>query len=156
MGSNHGEDHTSCWHLQTGDPSMLPAARRLEPVHTFLHPVHTWQCSAVEGQVMWGLLCRACMTTASDVVLYSQGKLAVKLRKFQSMQYNSATTRAGYPLLTKIQKINFSTTFSVTALTVATKPTQQAITARTRSLQQARHSWHICLHLKKQPGANIV
>ena len=38
----------------------------------------------------------------------------------------------------------------LTAVAVATNLAQQAIIASTRSLQQARHSCYLCLHLRKQ------
>ena len=87
------------------------------------------------------------MTAASDMVLYSQGKLADKWEKFHSMHPNSGDHR-GVP--TFDQNLKSQLKHFLNAVAVATNLAQQAIIASTSSLQQARHSCYLCLHLRKQ------
>lgn len=96
---------------------------------------------------MWGLLCRACMTAASDLVLKSRGKLADKWEKFHSMHPNSGDHK---DVPTFDQNLKSQLKHFLNAVAVATNSVQQAMIASTSSFQQARQSCDLCLHLGKQ------
>ena len=73
--------------------------------------------------------------------------LLINGEKFHSMHPNSGDHR-GVP--TFDQNLKSQLKHFLNAVAVATNLAQQAIIASTSSLQQARHSCYLCLHLRKQ------